>query len=139
MFIVSYILSNLIKDYYKSQRRTVRRAVQGCNRILTFFSTSSMVWSGTLLIKVAFLIFQSKLFNWSDRITPVTFNPSGSMISEGYSLAWFVMGHCFLNISIFSFVIWLFFCFYFNETIVSADGFWFLVKNFIPKFLVVCR
>jgi len=30
-----------------------------------------------------FLIFQSRLFNWSDKTTPVTFNPDGIITSKG--------------------------------------------------------
>jgi len=60
--------------------------------VLNFCTTSLNAADGNLQANSAFLAFQSRLFTWSDKIAPLTSNPSGILISKGYPLTWLVMG-----------------------------------------------
>ncbi len=57
-----------------------------------FCSTSDIIFGGKEPINSAFLVRQSKLFTWSERMAPVTDRPGGTTTSKGYPLIWFVIG-----------------------------------------------
>src|SRR5680860_610968 len=54
------------------------------NSVSSFLNISKTTASGTLSQNSAPLIFQSRFFTWSDKTTPVIFNPDGIMTSKGY-------------------------------------------------------
>jgi len=65
--------------------------------VCSFCITSSTVPKGNLQTNSACLIFQSRLFTWSDKIAPLIFNPSGINTSNGYPLIWLVIGQRIAN------------------------------------------
>jgi len=54
--------------------------------VLSFRNTSSITGEGNLQTNSACLAFQSRLFTWSDKITPLIFKSSGINTSKGYPL-----------------------------------------------------
>lgn len=61
-------------------------------RVETFASTSMMTCGGACSANAAVLAFQSRLFNWSARTTPVICPFAGKATSNGYPFTWPVIG-----------------------------------------------
>jgi len=67
-------------------------AICYCNKVIVFSRILSVMSFEIEPMNDAFLVFQSRLFNWSASTTPVTLPLSGRGTSNGYPLTWLVTG-----------------------------------------------